>query len=130
MTYTRHGHHIKNSPTDDEAESVSVARCGGPRLCQRCSIDAAEWANREEPQVVMELPCFLPGTARDWTEVRAKATITKSGEIHIKMFESQDSVRLVEMARDNILFQVSFDYKMPPEVIGKINNRYQPPQGD
>ena len=40
MTYTRHGHHIPDSRTDDERGQIAVARCGGVKICQACNNDA------------------------------------------------------------------------------------------
>lgn len=39
MAYTRHGHHIKG--TDTENPPGTQARCGGPGICGDCSSDAA-----------------------------------------------------------------------------------------
>lgn len=36
MAYTKHGHHIPNSPMGYPKPRV-VARCGGPGVCQSCS---------------------------------------------------------------------------------------------
>lgn len=37
--YTRHGHQIPNTKVEGERPQ-HVARCGGPRLCSQCSIEA------------------------------------------------------------------------------------------
>jgi ferredoxin len=36
--YTSHGHHIPNTPVESE-HPARVARCGGPGICQQCSIE-------------------------------------------------------------------------------------------
>lgn len=41
MTWTRHGHHIPGSTTQDELALSSRARCGGPHLCKQCDEDFA-----------------------------------------------------------------------------------------
>lgn len=42
MTFTRHGHHIPGTTSDDNGDMfTNRARCGGPRLCDQCSKDAA-----------------------------------------------------------------------------------------
>jgi hypothetical protein len=41
MTRTSHGHHIPGSRIDDEMERVSVARCGGVKLCTQCIRESA-----------------------------------------------------------------------------------------
>lgn len=45
MAFTRHGHHIPNTPLPETYEGVpaSVARCGGPRLCHVCQEDMVRW---------------------------------------------------------------------------------------
>lgn len=40
MTYTRHGHHIPNTPTDDEQGQIDKHRCGGVQICPSCHLDA------------------------------------------------------------------------------------------
>lgn len=48
MAYTRHGHHVHGTPTDDL--NRAVARCGGPGLCPSCSRDAAPYLQeRSDP---------------------------------------------------------------------------------
>lgn len=42
MTYTRHGHHIPDSPTADERSMVPKARCGGVLLCHACRMDVID----------------------------------------------------------------------------------------
>jgi hypothetical protein len=37
MTFTSHGHHIINTPFDDQPKPTLIARCGGPGLCKECS---------------------------------------------------------------------------------------------
>lgn len=73
--------------------------------------------------VEMNLPVFLPGNNRDWSEVKAVARIDGSGEIHIRLMNPADGQRLVQMAADGILYQCSFDYRMPQEMLDKINNQ-------
>lgn len=75
--------------------------------------------------VKMELPVFLPGNHRDWTEFEGIATITEIGEIHIRLRDPEASKTLVEMAREGTLYQVSFDYRMSVETIDNINKRNQ-----
>ena len=40
MTYTKHGHHIPNTPSDDEVGQVDRSRCGGVFICVGCHNDA------------------------------------------------------------------------------------------
>lgn len=51
--YTTHGHQIAGTPVEGEPPE-SVARCGGPSLCYRCSIQAAQARNRLTPQEVLD----------------------------------------------------------------------------
>ena len=39
MTYTRHGHHIPGTTTDDERGQVEKTKCGGIALCTDCQKD-------------------------------------------------------------------------------------------
>jgi len=51
MTYTTHGHHIPNSPTNDENQDVPRYRCGGTLLCPVCRKDAGLWASVKNPTI-------------------------------------------------------------------------------
>lgn len=70
--------------------------------------------------IVIKLPAFLPGNNRNWDQVDGIATITEDGKINVRFQNPEDGKRLVEMARNNILFQISFDYRMPSKTIEKI----------
>lgn len=70
--------------------------------------------------VEMRLPCYLPGEQRNWIEVNAVATIDEKGEIHIRLRDPKWAEDLVKMAREGILYQVSFDYKMPAKGVEQL----------
>jgi hypothetical protein len=53
MAWTRHGHHIPGTILGTDRPS-SVARCGGPGLCDLCSRDASVVLKNREKQ--LELP--------------------------------------------------------------------------
>lgn len=76
-------------------------------------------------QVAVELPVFLPGNNRDWTEVQGRAVISSKGEIIIKLVREEDTQRLIKQAQEGILWQLSLDYKMPVEMIKQINTQHQ-----
>lgn len=40
MTLTTHGHHIPNSPTDNEMKNVPQAKCGGTDICPQCKTES------------------------------------------------------------------------------------------
>lgn len=48
MAFTSHGHHIKGS--DKNNEPTTKARCGGPTICRKCSIEASEYVNQLEAE--------------------------------------------------------------------------------
>lgn len=77
------------------------------------------------PKAKFPLPVFLPGSNRSWDKVSGSATITADGEIHIKLDNQEDVDRLVEMAQERILLQLSFDYLMSDEVLERIINRHK-----
>lgn len=54
MTRTSHGHHIPDSPTNDEDTSFRVARCGGPGLCALCSLETGKYAEAQFLQAAVE----------------------------------------------------------------------------
>lgn len=39
MAYTTHGHYVPGTNLDDR-QPESVARCGGPAICTKCSVEA------------------------------------------------------------------------------------------
>lgn len=49
MAFTRHGHHIPNSPLPEDDSQIPqlVARCGGPKLCPECRKDVGSWRYKE-----------------------------------------------------------------------------------
>lgn len=74
------------------------------------------------------IPAFLPGMNRDWNEHQAVAYISDAGEIRIVLHDKSAGLALAKQALEGVLFQVSFDYKMPLEVIDQIRNRYKEPE--
>lgn len=43
MAFTSHGHHISGTVLDDTDDNQRVvARCGGPGLCEACSVEATQ----------------------------------------------------------------------------------------
>lgn len=76
----------------------------------------------------VQLPVFLPGNNRDWVMVDGVATITEEGEINVKLHDPEKAQQLVEMFKERILLQISFDYRMADEVLEKIlsqNRRFK-----
>lgn len=56
MTLTNHGHHIPETPTDDEPE-VKKVHCAGPGECQPCTRDAEKaWYPEMEGKTKDEKP--------------------------------------------------------------------------
>ena len=76
------------------------------------------------PRGELRLPVFLPGTDRSWTEVAGVCTIHTDG-IHITLENQEDMDKLVEMAQERVLLQVSFDYKMSDDVLKRIHDRHK-----
>jgi hypothetical protein len=65
MTWTRHGHHIPASPTDDEqGDRPPVARCGGTHLCKKCKEDFALYLEGKKTTNVDEIKFDKPTTFR------------------------------------------------------------------
>lgn len=79
-------------------------------------------------EVVMELPVFLPGNNRDWTQVAGRAHITSDGLIVVHL-KPEDTERLIKLARDGILYQCAFDYRMTSETVDQMNTQYQKKEG-
>lgn len=74
--------------------------------------------------VETQIPVFLPGSNRDWTQVQGLAEISSEGIITIRMAKKEDAERLVDLAKEGILFQCAFDYRMKPEKLEEIQARY------
>lgn len=47
--YTRHGHVIPGSSLRSEKPRPNIARCGGPGICDICSLDTALYWNKKSP---------------------------------------------------------------------------------
>lgn len=43
MAHTRHGHHISGTTLDPDDKIVARMRCGGPKICRFCAIDASSY---------------------------------------------------------------------------------------
>lgn len=76
-------------------------------------------------EIKAQLPVYIPGRDRDWRMEEALATITDDGEIHIKMMSKEAREWLLECVKVGSLMQVSFDYRMSPEMVEAINHRYK-----
>ncbi len=72
----------------------------------------------------LQLPVFLPGSNRNWEEVKGVARFTAEGEVVVKL-QPEDAGRLIAMARRGILVQLAFDYRVPAETLEVINTQYQ-----
>jgi len=57
MAYTSHGHQIQGTPVE-EPKPTEVARCGGPRMCQKCSMEANLPVTTEERLTHNEFTLF------------------------------------------------------------------------
>lgn len=76
----------------------------------------------------LRLPVFLPGNNRDWQKIDGSARITDAGEIIVTISE-ESTAKLVKMAENNILLQLSFDYRMDDEMLARINAQGREFQG-
>jgi len=76
---------------------------------------------KESPTVIAELPAYLPGQNRDWIQVKARAKIFSDDHIEIKILDEMAAADLIAMAENNVLLQLSFDYRMSDDIIDKIN---------
>ena len=75
-------------------------------------------------RVLTNLPVFLPGNNRNFEEVQGRAGITHDGKIIVTLQEERMANELVEMAKQNFLFQIAIDYKMPVDEQKKLNNQF------
>lgn len=74
--------------------------------------------------IKMQIPVYLPGSNRDWTEHSGVATITPEGELTVRFDNPKSAEILVDMAKAGTLMACSFDYKQSDEVLKEINERY------
>lgn len=56
MAFTSHGHHIAGTVLDERLRPAFVARCGGPRLCAKCSYESARVEKTEAPNEISHTP--------------------------------------------------------------------------
>lgn len=122
--YTRHGHQIEGTSYIPRDPGMVIARCGGPGLCANCSRDAIAAQKTNPPKVVANLPVYMPGNNRNWEQVDAVLTIADDNSISLKLKNDDYAEELVEQARQNILWQVSFDYRMGVDEMDKINRQF------
>ena len=102
MTYTSHGHHIPDSPTDDETEHPRVARCGGPGLCGACSTETAKWAERNLLQDAVD-KAAMTGRMGHTEAIHARRYKTKPAEIIAVQYNggAADGLDIVQWIRTN-----------------------------
>lgn len=115
MSYTTHGHHIKG--TGVEGYSGEVARCGGPGVCTKCSLEATEnftntMAANFFPEVEATsyrskgtIPVYLPGP-KERVEV-GRATIN-GDTISVELNSSEASGLLKRVISKDLLYGLSF----------------------
>lgn len=75
-------------------------------------------------RVTTNLPVFLPGNNRNFEEAQGRAGITHDGKIIVTLQDPAMADELVDMAKQNFLFQIGIDYKMPVDEMKKINNQF------
>lgn len=121
---TRHGHQIEGTAYTPLEPNASVARCGGPGLCSACSREAAAAPKASPSKVVANLPVYMPGNNRNWEQVDGVLTIKDDNTITLRLTKEEYAAELVEQARRNVLWQVSFDYRMGTDEMDKINNQF------
>lgn len=71
----------------------------------------------------MKLPVYMPGNDRNWERVDG-TLIIKEDVCELKLQRPELQAELFEMAKNNILWQVSFDYRMPIDEMEKINTQF------
>jgi len=63
----------------------------------------------------MNIPVFLPGNNRGFTEVRGVATITPDGRVEILLQNAEHAMGLAEMQKQGKIISLSFDYLNDPD---------------
>ncbi len=92
--YTKHGHHIPGTTVVESEEVFPVARCGGPGLCNECSVESVT----SLPNVDISTP-VIGETHTDATLDKVYAALTKA------VGKTQASVCINEMQNAGILFR-------------------------
>lgn len=69
------------------------------------------------------LPVFLPGNNRNWEQVDGHLVIYKNS-MRLRVSEGHQEA-LVDMAKNNVLLQVAFDYRLGLDEMRKINSQFQ-----
>jgi hypothetical protein len=73
----------------------------------------------------IHIPVFLPDMEnRAWGEFAGIASITTDGQVSIRLVDEKGAAKLVQLAKDNVLMQVGFDYRMSAAAIKELNERY------
>ena len=79
----------------------------------------------EEVKAIMTVPAFVPGNNRNFERVDGKAVFLDNGDVHFKFFQPESSEAMVDMAKNNIPFQVAFDYRLPLADNEAINSQFK-----
>ena len=87
--YTSHGHHIRGTIKDEDPKSV--ARCGGPGLCSKCSVEASAYRPTPEetwPKTLSELK-KAPSVNYSGTQIGTVTSMSNDSEglvVEIRLF--------------------------------------------
>jgi len=54
MAYTSHGHQINGTERDGSKKPATVARCGGPGICGKCSMEATSALRDELAEAILD----------------------------------------------------------------------------
>ena len=102
MTQTSHGHHIPDSPTDDETEVRRVFKCGGPGLCATCSTEMAKWAENNLLQKAIN-NVAMTGRMGNTEAIHAQRFQTKPADIIAVQYNggAADGLDIVQWIRNN-----------------------------
>lgn len=91
MTYTAHGHHINGTIKNKHDSPVSVARCGGPGLCESCSKQAVQVLNQQSNKELDLDNCLFMEAGWDGKNV---ISFSADEEVAARVAESVSNVNI------------------------------------
>lgn len=98
MAWTKHGHQIEGTEALPKEGRPSVARCGGPKICAACALDAAKATAKKEWRE--DISCWNEGTL-----VKVREALYHAGLTQIECTEA-----IQEMQNNGILFRERLPY--------------------
>lgn len=128
--YTSHGHQIVGTPVEGD-EPESVARCGGPSLCYKCGIEAAQARNRQKAKESILTVNEAKGLVMGFKKYKRKPFEVEAVEItEENIDELAQYIGTVRVREEDQVKFIQVDRRLIPNVARVYQGFYMTKMGD